>query len=165
MAKHNYVVSDRCTRSCSLHHDNISFSSEALEWYNEGKPLAFMTAESEKLGRKLSPAALSRHRQHLDEVDEDDLLNESSDGHVDHLEVLQKIITAGAKRSKSWRVGPAETMKAMELYYRLTEGSAMESLFAKLTAVAAGESAEDVGEFDAGSLSPAEMEPNDADSE
>jgi len=159
-----YVVSDRCSRQCSFHPDNLKFSAETLHWYEQKRSMAWMITESERLGRKLSQASISRHRSHLDEaVDESAALDET--GNVDHLKVLQMMIAAGARRAHTWRVGPKETMDAMNLYYKLTQGSAMESLFERLTAVAAGEAAEENEiEFDAGSLSPAELESVDADS-
>lgn len=167
MAKHNYFVTDRCTRSCSFYPENLPFAEETLKWYNEGKSVNWMMAESERLGRKLSGGGISRHRRHLAEQD-DTLIPAGNDGNVDHLQVLQQMIAAGAKRAHTWRIGPAETLKAMQMYYQLTQGSAMQSLFERLTAVAATgnlEEGEEIDEFDAGSLSPAEMESLDADSD
>jgi hypothetical protein len=163
-SKPTLVVSERCTRSCSHHPDNLAFSEDALAWYNEGRSVSWIVAESKKKGRQLSQAAISRHRKHLDEEAE---VEESADGSVDHLKVLQTIIAQGAKRAHTWRVGPKETMDAMNMYYRLTQGSAMEGLLSALTAVAAGESAQEneLPEHDAGSLSPAEMESVDADAD
>ena len=158
-----FILSDRCTRACSLHPDNLDF--DTLTWYNDRRGEAFIIAESDRLGRKLSAGSISRHRKHLDYEDEN--APEDDGKPVDHLTVLQKMISQGAKRSEQWRIGPAETLKAMEMYYRLTQGSAMASLLEGLTAVAAGSTDEEVemGSFDAGSLSPAETESVGADSD
>jgi hypothetical protein len=114
-----------------------------------------MAAESEKKGTKLSTAAISRHRKHLDYEEE---VEEDAGGGVDHLKVLQMMIARGAKSAKTWRIGPSDTLKAMEMFYKLTQGSVMKDLFAALTAVAAGEEADSIEEVDAGSFAPGEGE-------
>lgn len=146
-----------------MYPDNLKFADETLTWYNEGRSISWMLAKSEEMGRKLSQGALSRHRRHLDEVEADENDQDMSGGSVDHLKVLEKMIQSGARRASTWRIGPAETLKAMDMYYKLTQGSAMRDLFAALTAVASGEDPDDVGEVDAGSFSPAELESVDAD--
>jgi hypothetical protein len=163
MAQRNYVLSERCTRGCSLHPDNLDF--DTLTWYNDRRGESFIIAESEKLGRKLSAGAISRHRRHLDYEDTKPRLDD--DKPVDHLTVLQRMISQGAQRADQWRIGPAETLKAMEMYYRLTQGSAMASLLEGLAAVAAGSTDEEVaeGSFDVGSLSAPELESVSADSD
>lgn len=140
----------------------MEFAADTLRWYGEGRTIDWMVKESERLGRKLSTAAISRHKRHLEEGQDEPVDPET--GEVNHLEVLQRIIKQGAKRSHTWRVGPAETMKAMEMYYRLTQGSVMQDLFGALTAAASGETPDESdGTVDAGSFAPVELESADAD--
>jgi hypothetical protein len=154
-SKKRYVVSERCSRQCSLHPDNLTFSDETTEWYNAGWTVDRMVQQSVKLGRKLSTAALSRHRRHL--VEEADTVDESGEN-LSHLQVLEKIIAVGAKRAHTWRIGASETLKAIEMHNRLTQGAALADLMGALTMAADEIEEENNGTVDIGSLSPSELQ-------
>lgn len=163
------VVSDRCKRTCNCNAENLPFADELLDWYNQRKGYKWIIAASEAKGRRLTLGGLSRHRRHLDyAIDDEEIVAQEGevavDSTADHLKVLQLIIKQGARKANTWRIGPAETLKAMDMYYKLTQGSVMQDLFGALAAAAAGdESVTELDTLDAGSLSPAELEGVDAD--
>ena len=50
------------------------------------------------------------------------------------LEILRMIIKQGAKGISKWRVGPKETMDALSMYYKMTQGSAFADMISALAA-------------------------------
>lgn len=163
VAKQKLRLTDRCTRQCSMNPSNLSYFDELHLWFEAKRPLEWMVAESATKDRKLSLGALSRHRKHLEDDDSADI-DEVGDGQVDHLKVLQKIIAVGAKRAHTWRIGPTETLKAMDMYYRLTQGSAMQDLFSALSAAAANEDSDEQIEDPAAAFTDAELATVEGDS-
>jgi hypothetical protein len=167
-----FVVSSRCKRTCNCNEANLPFADELLGWFNERRSYTYIIASAESRGKHLTLGGLSRHRRHLDyATDEQDAQLEAQeeikvDSTADHLKVLQLIIKQGAKKASTWRIGPAETLKAMDMYYKLTQGSIMQDLFGALAAAASGdETVTELDTLDVGSLSPAELEGVDADND
>lgn len=97
------------------------------------------------MGHSTSAGAVSRHRKghlrlHLDEPDEPDTENMSD------LEILRAIIQRGARFIPTWKLGPRETMQALDMFYKLTQGSAMADMFAAIASAA--NQSEEVEEID-----------------
>lgn len=157
-----YVVGEKCTRQCSLHPDNLDFAEVTTGWYNEDWTIEQMVIASEGLGRKLSTAALSRHRRHLVEAEEESEIPLTGGGVADDIAVLRAIVRQGAKRAHLWRVGPADTMKAIDMIYKLTQGSVVGDLLDALMADDMDDEEDEEGVVDVGSVSPVEQESADA---
>jgi hypothetical protein len=58
-------------------------------------------------------------------------------GPVDHVRVLELMIARGARVAHTWRLGPGDTLKAIEMHFRLTEGRSDNALVDALAAAAA----------------------------
>jgi hypothetical protein len=52
------------------------------------------------------------------------------------LEIIEQMIQAGGARAADFKMTPSETMKAMELKYKLTQGSAFEGMLDSLNRAA-----------------------------
>jgi hypothetical protein len=79
----------------------------------------------------ISTGTLSRHRKHMhieDSSPEDPSGVPALDGKVPHLSVLEAIIAAGWANRSKWRPTIGDTMKAMDMYQKVTQGSAFQDL-------------------------------------
>ena len=154
-------VTEQCNRNCSLNEINLPIAAQVHAWYEEQRTHSWIAAEAKKAGFPLSSTAVGRHRQKHVELVVKEVVTPLDK--VDHLDVLQKIISQGAKNVGTWRIGPSDTLKAMDMYYKLTQGSAFAALFDALSAAASGNADEGLDDAAAepreeGLLSPAEQE-------
>ena len=137
-----YTVSG-CSAKCSLHPDNIGAKGyEALhEWYQFGYNDIKMEDLARKQGMTLTYGAIGRHRKnHLvrtEELEVDEKLAE-----LDDVGALDAILKRGQTQIKSWKISPSEYFKAMELKYKLTQGSTMDAMYAAMAAAATEDDAE-----------------------
>lgn len=131
-----------CGALCTLGKRHLGDERALLvhEWYEAGWNDDRIIREAAERGFKLTPGSCNRHRRnHLRiHVPGDAPPMVDTDGLSD-VEILRLVITMGARYIPNWKLGPNEFFKAMDMYYRLTQGSAMADLFASLSAAAAGD--------------------------
>lgn len=149
MPPRKYRINERCNRSCSLnlakHPPRIA--SLIHSWYEDGWNNFNIRAKAAMLDTTISDGAIARHRRnHLEvvDVDEADIPEEVSktDGEkLSDVQILDRIVAQGARNlsSKAVKVSPEMLMRAMELKYKLTQGSVMEDTFAAIGKAMSGE--------------------------
>lgn len=132
-----------CSAKCSLHPDNLTVKGyETLhEWYEFGYNDVKMEDLARKQGMTVTYGAIGRHRKnHLvrtEELETDETLAE-----LDDVGALDAILKRGQTQIKSWKISPSEYFKAMELKYKLTQGSTMDAMYAAMAAAATEDDAE-----------------------
>lgn len=150
-----FEISPRCRRVCTLNAGNMPGRSGELihGWFEAGDNNATIHKKAEMIGVKISEGAIGRHRaNHLIPVDTMEDLVMDGDGQgapkrLTELEVLDLIIDKGARsvQFKTAQISPEMTIRAMELKFKLTQGSAFESFLSAL-----GESMEEPAPPEAG---------------
>lgn len=105
-------------------------------WFEEGWNNWSIIHKAQAVDVKLSHGAIGRHRRNHLEVIDPDLGPEPEESEAEtqklsDIEILDRVIRQGAKRlsGKNVQVSPEMTMRAMELKYKLTQGSVMEDTF------------------------------------
>lgn len=127
---------ESCSVQCSLNPRNLPAGAyESLHrWIELGSNNETIQTNAAQMGWELTTRSIARHKaNHL--IPEDQLTQLGNDEVVldtdgsprpqSDLEILNKIIQAGAKQmnGQSIRISPEMTMKAMELRLKLTQGS------------------------------------------
>jgi len=131
-----YTVSG-CNAKCSMHPDNITQAGYDMyhEWYQFGYNDVKMEELGKKQGQHISYGAIGRHRKnHL--VRTEELETDETLADLDDVGALDAILKRGQTQIKSWKISPSEYFKAMELKYRLTQGSTMDAMYAAMAAAA-----------------------------
>jgi hypothetical protein len=151
-----YTVSG-CNAKCSLNPDNLTKKGyEAVhEWYQFGYNDVKIEDLARKQGMTITYGAIGRHRKnHL--VKTDELETDEGLAELDDVQALDAILKRGQTQIKSWKISPSEYFKAMELKYRLTQGSTMDAMYAAMAEAATDDDeAEDRPEgVEAGSEGP-----------
>lgn len=144
LSSKRYVVGG-CTSTCSLNEAALGphWSKTLHAWYEEGMNDFLMEERARGQGLNVSHGAIGRHRKnHL--IEADSVQEDESMAELDDVSALEAILKQGQKQIKSWKVTPSEYFKAMELKYRLTQGSTNDAMFAALAGVGAEED-EDTG--------------------
>jgi len=135
-----FVVVD-CGPGCTLNPRKSPIADALHEAYCAGMNDMEISALSDKLGNHVSAGAVGRHRAaHLTRRDQAGvvMMGAAVDGAVDHVKVLELMIARGARVAHTWRLGPGDTLKAIEMHYRLTEGKSDNALIDALAAASAG---------------------------
>lgn len=126
----------RCSMGCSLNPHKLPGELGKLvhEWFEEARnddeihELALRAAQI-----NLSTGAISRHRRnHLVKVWEQDIKVFSPEDEVEsdkqsHVGILELMIQRGAQNLPTGRISPDLLLKAMDMHYKLTQGSAMDN--------------------------------------
>lgn len=145
-----------CAATCTIGPARLGdeLALRVHEWYEAGYNDDRIIAEVAEFGVKVTRGSLSRHRKNHLRVRVEGVI-EPLDGQLDtngmsDIEMLRQIILRGARFIPNWKVGPTEFFKAMDMYYKLTQGSAMAELFTALSAAAAaGPDVEEDGQDEA----------------
>jgi hypothetical protein len=69
---------------------------------------------------------------------------EAEMGGLSDIEALEAIIKRGQQYIPTWRITPSEYFKALDMYYKLTKGSAFDGLMSSFAAAANAMDAEDL---------------------
>ena len=133
----------KCPRLCSINDYNLPAGLGGLihAWIEEATPDAMIEARSEEHGHKVSERAVRNHRlKHL--VPENKIMKDTvigtrpdvgdgTDQSFSDLDVIEQIIKAGGKQlmARQAQVSPEMTMRAIELKYKMTQGSMMDDFF------------------------------------
>jgi len=126
-----------CTNGCSVNPRNLPPELARLihEWYEEGRN----NPEIQKLAERaanvhLSTGALHRHRtNHMVKVWEADarLVDadkpSKDDEKKSHISILETMIQRGADNLPTGRISPELLLKAMDMHFKMTQGSAIDA--------------------------------------
>lgn len=126
-----------CSAKCSLHPDNLTAKGyEAVhEWYQFGYNDFKIEELARKQGMTITYGAIGRHRKnHL--VRTEELESDETMAELDDVQALDAILKRGQTQIKSWKISPSEYFKAMELKYKLTQGSTMDAMYAAMAEAA-----------------------------
>ena len=126
-----------CTKKCSLSEAVLGEDSAKMVhgWYEQGLNDKQIAKNAFLAGITLSHGAVGRHRQnHLEPKGE--MRGSVSTKRRTDLEIIEDMIQAGGDAAGQFKMTPSETMKAMELKYKLTSGSAFEGMLDALNRAA-----------------------------
>lgn len=138
---------DKCQKGCTLNEARYPARVAALlhSWFEAGYNNYDIIAKLGILGYKVSHGACARHRKnHLIVVDELDDITETSEtdtARLSDLDVLERIIKGGARQlaQHGAKISPEMTMRAMELKYKLTQGSVLGDFMSAIAAAMDGD--------------------------
>lgn len=126
-----------CTARCSLNKANLGENRADLvhKWFESGLNDDEIEKTALDAGFRISHAAVGRHRRgHL--VKPLDAGPEAEMGGLSDVQALEAIIKRGQQFIPTWRITPSEYFKALDLYYKLTKGSAFDDLMSSFAAAA-----------------------------
>jgi len=138
-----------CSKQCSLNPEQMGdkYAQIVHGWYEQGLGDGAIGKNLFELGLSVSESTIARHRsKHMMKQGEltDQPLAEGEEGpELSDLEALDAILRQGSKQIGKWRVTPSDFFKAMDMKYKLTQGSVFQGM---LEALAAAE--EDDEEFE-----------------
>lgn len=135
-----------CTPACWANRAKVGDDADAIHaMFENADPDDTIVLAVRAMGHSTSAGAVSRHRKrhlrpHVEEPVHEDVEDMSD------LDILRAIIKRGARFIPTWKLGPRETMQALDMYYKLTQGSAMADMFAAIASAASQN--EEVEEID-----------------
>lgn len=123
---------DSCTKTCTLSSYQLGPKVAELvhSWYEAGLNNPTIVQRAKQIDVKISEGAAGRHRaNHLEPLDEFEDPTEGEPPKVDDIVLIDQVIARGAEslRFKTSRVTTEQLLKAMELKYKLTQGSVWEA--------------------------------------
>jgi len=145
-----------CQSRCSLNAKNLGQNRAELvhSWYESGLNDDEIAKTALDAGFRLNPSSVGRHRaKHL--VKPENAAPDAEMGNLSDVEALEAIIKQGQRYIPTWRITPSEYFKALDLYYKLTNGSAFDDLMSSFAAAAQ--------EVDEGDMKPKEDDPSTGD--
>ena len=141
-----YDVFD-CTPACWANRAKVADDADAIHAMFENADTDDQIVLAVRaMGHTTSAGAVSRHRKGHLRPHVEAPRDESDTENMSDLEILRAIIQRGARFIPTWKLGPRETMQALDMYYKLTQGSAMSDMFAAIAAAA--NQSEEVEEVD-----------------
>jgi hypothetical protein len=123
-----------CTKNCTLSEAKLGAEHAKIVhgWYEQGLGDQKIAQNSYELGLTLSMGAIGRHRgKHLrphTEITETDPTGPK----MDDLDALEKILDVGSRQIDNWKVTPSDYFKALDMKYKLTQGSAFQGTLDQL---------------------------------
>lgn len=148
-----FYRNEKCSGACSLSVARLPGDMPNIVhgWFEAGKNNQQIVELAARVNVKISNGAIGRHRKnHLDPVDErapHDPTDLKLD-RVNHIEFLEQLVARGATNVHMARVSPELSLKAIDMIYKLTQGSQMESFMEAVSAaMAGGASDEDDSEY------------------
>lgn len=143
-------VRSGCTKGCSLNPENLPMGVGELvhKWFEEGCNNAEIIEKAGIMGAKLSNGSVGRHRKdHLHRAAPEGAAVPGAEGRkLTELELLDAMIQQGGAQMAlgQQKVTAEQTLRAIELKMKLTEGSVFDAMFAAM----AGELEDDLGDLE-----------------
>jgi hypothetical protein len=147
-----------CTSRCGLNEAKIGEEKAKIVhgWFEQGLNDQKIGQASFELGLDLSKSAIGRHRQKhlqgLEEITEANPVKEK----IQDLDALEMILQQGASQIENWKVTPSDYFKALDMKYKLTQGSAFQGMLEALAV--ADEDEDEPGEEETADEGPSESE-------
>lgn len=149
-----YYRNDRCSAACTLNPRNLPGEVGDLvhQWFEAGHNNEKIIELANKVGAKISNGATGRHRKnHLtltdtrpDQTDPTNLTLQK----VNHQEFLEQLVARANLNAHAARVTPEMGLKAIEILYKMNQGSQMTDFMKAVgEAMANPEAEEDDSEY------------------
>jgi len=100
------------------------------------KPYRAIVATAAREGFTTNVASLSRHSKHIVTNTPEE---EPEGPRASNIEILEAIIAKGFQNRRNWKPTISDTMKAMDMWFRLTQGNPFDELLDTLAAASMGE--------------------------
>ena len=108
-----------------------------------GMSLRHVSARVAENGGNVVLSTLSRHSRHIVAgMDVSDVV-EPAGKKATNIEILEGIIQKGFANQKNWKPTISDTMKAMDMWFRLTQGNPFDELLDTLAAAATGDATDE----------------------
>jgi hypothetical protein len=114
------------------------WSDQATARLVAGVPFRTIVAEAGKENFRTNTASLSRHRKHII-LDKPVSAVDVPLPRASNIEILEAIIAKGFDNRKNWKPTISDTMKAMDMWFRLTQGNPFDELLDTLASAGIGE--------------------------
>lgn len=124
-----------CTPNCSLRLGTI-WGEKATVALLEKKSYRAICALAALDHYKLNTATLQRHKRHISLKPVEETVRGITPSNI---EILQEIIQKGFENKKNWRPTISDTMKAMDMWFKLTSGNPFDELLDTLASAGIGE--------------------------
>ena len=125
-----------CPNTCTFR-EGTPWSAKASEMLLAGKLYRAIQSEAAAEGETFSLMALTRHRRHII-VAGAEPEPEVAPVKANNIEILEAIIQKGFANQKNWKPTISDTMKAMDMWFRLTQGNPFDDLLDTLAAASMG---------------------------
>ena len=121
------------------------FSDRVTLWLLKRRPYRAIIGALHDAGQKTNLAVLTRHKKHITvqttpvmtALDPDSVLP-PPESRATNIEILETIIQRGFANSKQWKPTISDTMKAMDMWFRLTQGNPFDELLDTLASAGLG---------------------------
>lgn len=147
-----FYRNERCTKACSLNPDALPGEMGDLvhSWFEAGDNNPTIAAKSDALGHHISDGAAGRHRKnHLEPMgDESRDPTDMTLVKINHIEFLEQLVARSAQSVHfSSKVSPEMGIRAIEMIYKLTQGSQMDNFMTAVSKAMAGAAEDDESEY------------------
>lgn len=129
-----------CPDNCSLK-EGTKWGTVVTEGLVAGKSIRTVVAEVVAASSgtvRISTGTISRHKKHIvvsgHSAPEPDTTRKAT-----NIEILEAIIQKGFSNQKNWKPTISDTMKAMDMWFRLTQGNPFDELLETLASASIGE--------------------------
>lgn len=127
----------QCPDPCSLKEGTV-WGAQATEMLLAGKSLRTIVAAAAAQHVAIQLSTLSRHKKHI--VANGPSAEASDTPRATNIEILEAIIAKGYANQKNWKPTIGDTMKAMDFWFKLTQGNPFDDLLDTLASASMGES-------------------------
>ena len=124
-----------CTERCSLRPDS-PHGDRVTSLLLEGKSYRAIVAALRADDVRIDLATISRHSKHVVRHAPEEVEVKSK---ATNIEILESIIAKGFDNRKNWKPTISDTMKAMDMWFRLTSGNPFDELLDTLAAAGIGD--------------------------
>jgi hypothetical protein len=114
-----------CPDNCSLR-EGTRWGQRASDLLVEGRSYLTIIGLAKTEGYALNGATIGRHKRHI--VPDAMLAPEEIERSATNIEILEAIISKGFANRKNWKPTIGDTMKAMDMWFRLTQGNPFDDL-------------------------------------
>lgn len=123
-----------CPELCSLK-PGTAWGQKASDMLADGASFRTVVAAAAAEKVVLHTGTLSRHKKHVVL----DTPEEAPGSKATNIEILETIIQKGFGNQKNWKPTISDTMKAMDMWFRLTQGNPFDELLDTLASASVGD--------------------------
>lgn len=125
-----------CPFNCSFR-EGTKWGEPVTKGLLAGDSYRKIVADIAAQGGKVYQGTMSRHKRHI--VVQGSAPPEDAPVKANNIEILETIIQKGFQNQKNWKPTISDTMKAMDMWFRLTQGNPFDDLLDTLAQAAIGE--------------------------
>ena len=146
-----------CSERCSLRPDS-PHGGRVTAMLADGKSYRAIVAALRADDVRIDLATISRHRRHM--VERDVSVPEGPAVKPTNIEILESIISKGFENRRNWKPTIGDTMKAMDMWFRLTSGNPFDELLDTLAMAGVGDENPEAAGVPNGVEAPIDEEPD-----